>query len=41
MGFALTVGIVVLSVTVVVGIAGYLIDKGAERNERTSKINKN
>jgi hypothetical protein len=34
MGFALTVGIVVLGVTVVVGILGYLIDKSAERNER-------
>ena len=33
MGFALTVGLVVLGVIAVVGIAGYLIDKGAERNE--------
>jgi hypothetical protein len=34
MAFALTVGFVVLSVIVVVGIAGYLIDKNADRNER-------
>jgi len=34
MGLGLTVGFVVLGVIVVVGIAGYLIDKNADRNER-------
>jgi hypothetical protein len=34
MGLALTVGFVVLGVIVVAGIAGYLIDRNAERNER-------
>ena len=35
MALAMTVLAIVLGVTVVIGIIGYLIDRSAERHERT------